>query len=158
MRLIVVRHGQAVPKRDWTGIDHERPLVARGHRQAERLAKLIGANRPVRVISSPALRCVQTIHPYADKHGVTIELSEQLATDAHHTALDLCRQLMSPDPAHTNIVLCTHGEVLVELLPQLSKQSTRKLAHRPPGAKGAAWILQYRQHKLTRIDYHPPGA
>ena len=158
MRIIVVRHGQAVPKKSWAGPDDNRPLVARGRRQADRLSNVIGVNRPVRVISSPALRCVQTVQPYADKLGVTVELSERLSTHAHLAAVELCWQLTFSEATDSTVVLCTHREVLVELLPQLSKQLTRNLAHRPPGAKGAAWILHDRQHTVARIDYCPPGA
>jgi 8-oxo-(d)GTP phosphatase len=158
MRIMVVRHGQAVPKKGWTGADVDRPLVARGRRQAERLSEVIGASRPVRVVSSPALRCAQTVQPFADNLGVAVETSTQLSPDAHQAATDLCRQLVASEVDDSTVVLCTHREVLVELLPQLSHELNRKLAHRPPGAKGGAWILRYRQRQLAEIDYRPPAA
>lgn len=157
MRIIVVRHGQAEPKKGWVGADADRPLVARGRRQADRLSKVIGADRPSRVISSPALRCVQTVRPLADERSLDVELSERLSTDSGHAAVELCRQLLSSGAADSTVVLCTHREVLVEMLPQMSRQSSRKLAHRPPGAKGGAWILWFRAHKLAKVDYRPPA-
>jgi 8-oxo-(d)GTP phosphatase len=40
MRIMVVRHGLAQPKHSWPGADEDRPLVARGRRQAAALADL----------------------------------------------------------------------------------------------------------------------
>ena len=156
MRIVVVRHGHAAPKNTWRGVDADRPLVARGRRQADRLTKLIGAQRPNRVISSPALRCVQTVQPLADKASVTLQLSDQLSTSAGPAAAELCQRLVSSEPADSTVVLCTHREVLVQLLPMLSKQFNSKLDHRPPGAKGGAWILSFQTTKRAKIKYSPP--
>lgn len=156
MRIVVVRHGQAVPKKTWEALDSDRPLTERGRRQALRLSKLIGSSRPVRVISSPASRCVETVTPLADQNNLSVELSERLSTDSPAAAVELCRQLVSSEPIDSTIVLCTHREVLVELLPHLSNEFRHKITHRPPGAKGGAWILRFRNQKLTRADYRPP--
>lgn len=158
MRIVVVRHGQAEPKKGWTGRDDDRPLVGRGRRQADLLDKVVGGDRPSRVISSPALRCVQTVQPLADRHGVAVEVDDALGTDAGQAATDLCHQLISSGTADDNILLCTHREVLVDLMPRLSKDFRRKLGHRPPGAKGGAWLLRFEGGRLLKVDYRPPGA
>jgi 8-oxo-dGTP diphosphatase len=158
MRIVIVRHGQAAAKKSWQRADAERPLVARGHRQAARLGKIIGAPKPTRVISSPALRCIETVQPLADKYGLDVELSEQLATDAGDQAVALCRQLLSSPAPHSTVMVCTHREVLNDLLPQLAKEFGGKLGHRPPGAKGGAWILRFRGGTLQKVEYHPPAA
>jgi phosphohistidine phosphatase SixA len=158
VRIVLVRHGQAQGKIGWDGPDSDRALVGRGRRQARHLAKVIGGGRPPgRVISSPALRCVQTVEPYADKVGLAVELSDRLSTAAGPAALALCRELLSSEPADSTSVLCTHREVLVELLPQLSRDFDRKLTHWPPGAKGGAWILRFRAVRLAKVDYRPPA-
>ena len=87
MRIIVVRHGHAEAKKGWRGPDGDRPLVARGRRQADRLGKVIGGGKPTRVISSPALRCVQTAQPFAEKHNLPVELSGHLSRDAGQAAV-----------------------------------------------------------------------
>jgi len=157
MRIIVVRHGHAEAKKGWRGPDADRPLVTRGRRQADRLGKVIGAGRPTRMISSPALRCVQTAQPFAERRNLPVELSGHLARDAGEAAVELCRQLLLSETDDSTVVLCTHREVIIELLPQLSKEFARKLGHRPPGAKGGAWILRFRAGKLEKVDYHPPA-
>jgi hypothetical protein len=87
-----------------------------------------------------------------------VELSPHLSRDAGQAAVELCRQLLSSETDDTTVVLCTHREVIVELLPQLSKEFAHKLGHRPPGAKGGAWILRFRAGKLEKVDYRPPAA
>jgi broad specificity phosphatase PhoE len=158
MRIIVVRHGLAEAKKGWQGPDSERPLVARGRRQADRLGKVVGADRPDRVISSPARRCVQTVQPLAEKRKLVVELSPSLAIDAGRAAIELCENLLSTQPTGATVVLCTHREVLRDLLPQLSKLFGGSLNHRPPGAKGGAWILRFRNTKLQKVEYRPPAA
>jgi 8-oxo-dGTP diphosphatase len=158
IRIVVVRHGLAEPKKGWHGPDDDRPLVARGFRQAERLASVIGADRPSRVLSSPALRCRQTVEPFACRHGVEVEMTDALATTAGPEAFALCEKLVATAEPDATYVLCTHREILVDLLPGLAKEYGRKLGHRPPGAKGGAWALAFRAGRLAKVDYRPPAA
>lgn len=156
MQIVVVRHAQAEPKKTWTGPDDERPLLPRGKRQARRLGKVIGGHRPARVVSSPAARCRLTVEPYALESGVNIELSPALARDAASASIELIKQLVADDSSP--VVLCTHREVLNELLPQLAKDAHYKLRHRLPGAKGGAWVLHFHSGQLEKVDYRPPAA
>ncbi|MGE5764485.1 MAG: NUDIX hydrolase, partial [Mycobacterium leprae] len=50
--IVVVRHGRAGRRRDWTGDDRARPLDAQGQAQAEALAPLLAAYRPIQVIAA----------------------------------------------------------------------------------------------------------
>lgn len=162
MRIVVVRHGEAEPKRGWTGPDDARPLVGRGRRQAERLGKVLKGQAPTRVISSPALRCRETVEPLAARYGLEVELSEMLATGAGTgaggEAAALCRKLAHSEPEDSNLVLCTHREVLVEMLPSLSEEYGCKLGHQPPGAKGGAWTLRFQSGRMLKVHYTPPPA
>jgi 8-oxo-dGTP diphosphatase len=159
MRIVVVRHGQAEPKRGWTGPDEDRPLVARGHRQAARLGRVVGRRPPPgRVISSPTLRCHQTVQPLADERDLKVEVDGALSPDTGAAAWQLFLELLASEPDDTTVVLCTHREVLVDLMPRLAKELGRELGHRPPGAKGGAWILRIRAGKLEKADYRPPAA
>jgi len=157
MHIVLVRHGIAVRKKGWTGADLERPLVARGRRQAAGLHKIIGGSRPARIVSSPALRCVQTASPLAGRLGLDVELSDSLATDAGPAAGELCLELLSAAGSATTVLLCTHREVLEVLLPRLAKDFDGRLGHRPAGAKGAAWVLGFEARRLRKVVYHPPA-
>jgi 8-oxo-dGTP diphosphatase len=78
--LILVRHASAGRKADWSGDDCLRPLDAAGVAAARVLASLMACFAPVaRVISSPALRCTDTVRPYAAGSGGTVETEPCLA-------------------------------------------------------------------------------
>jgi len=78
--LIVVRHATAGRKADWDGDDLLRPLDAGGDQDAGLLADLLCCFAPAaRVISSPALRCTQTMRPYAARFGGSVEAEAVLA-------------------------------------------------------------------------------
>ncbi len=153
MRLILVRHGHAEPKQTWSGRDEDRPLIARGRRQAEALARNLAKPRPSRIISSPSLRCLQTVQPLGKKVGVDVELADWLATGAGAEAREGILVLARSEPSSGRVVLCTHREVLVDVLPFLADTFGAKLGHRPPGAKGGTWVLEFRKKKLVGITY-----
>ncbi len=158
MRIVVVRHGVAQPKKGWKGSDDDRPLVGRGFRQAERLGPVVGRRSPTRILTSPALRCWQTVQPLADRHGVPVEPTNAFSIGAAAQAAALCRKLAAAGPPDANVVLCTHREVLDDLLPQLAEEGGRKLPGRPPGAKGGAWVLHFEEGRLVKVGYRPPAA
>lgn len=157
MRIVVVRHGQAEPKKDWTGPDELRPLTRRGHRQAERLGEVV-PGRPDRILSSPARRCDETVGPLADLQGVAVEITDALATDAGDRSIELCLKLANSEPAGTLIVLCTHRETMMRMLPALAPQFGGTLSRRLPGAKGGAWVLSFEDGRVANVDYRPPAA
>ncbi|HUJ55801.1 MAG TPA: histidine phosphatase family protein [Gaiellaceae bacterium] len=103
MSGILVRHASAGDRDDWEGDDRLRPLDARGRRQAEELVDLLLPHRVRRVVSSPYVRCVETVEPLAAAVGVELELDERLAEGAGGAAAELL--------AEDGIVVCTHGDV-----------------------------------------------
>lgn len=153
MRIAVVRHGHAEPKQSWTGKDVDRPLVARGRRQAEALTRNLAKQKPTRIISSSSLRCLQTVQPLGRKLGLDVEVISWLATDAGPTAGEGIAGLARTEPSSAFVVLCTHREVLIDVLPYLEETFDVKLGHRPPGAKGGIWLLVFRKRRLVRVTY-----
>jgi phosphohistidine phosphatase SixA len=140
----LVRHAHAGDKKLWTLPDHLRPLSVHGRRQAEGLVETLAGLPTTRLLSSPFLRCQQTLLPLAARLGVRVEDCDLLAPHAQTAALD---EFLS-DPALENAVLCTHGETLSALLERWQGRSTVALPlvpEAPPlsGAteKGAAWIV-----------------
>src|SRR6201989_77358 len=78
--LVLGRHASAGRKADWPGDDCLRPLDAAGVADARVLASLMACFAPVaRVISSPALRCPDTVRPYAEGFGGRVETDPCLA-------------------------------------------------------------------------------
>lgn len=153
MRLIVVRHGIAIPKRRWEGADGDRPLTDHGVRQARLVADRLVRYQPLEIISSPSLRCRQTVEPLAARTATKAKTSERLRLDAGSRAVKLIHQLLATRPGESTIVLCTHREVLVDALPALAAEFELQLGHRPPGAKGSYWTLRSRGDRLVSSKY-----
>jgi 8-oxo-dGTP diphosphatase len=155
VRLVVVRHGQAGRKSQWRDDDALRPLDAKGTRQAEDLVKLLRRAPVSRIVSSPYVRCVQTVEPLALHQGIRLETTDVLAPDAGAQAITFVDELMGAAPRA--VVICTHREVLTELLPGLARRFDVRLGHRLPGAKGSQWILDFSaKRNLTSVKYRAP--
>jgi 2,3-bisphosphoglycerate-dependent phosphoglycerate mutase len=61
-----------------TGQDPEAPLTQQGHQQARRLAEFIREFGIERIVSSPYLRALQSIQPFAELSGCEIETDARL--------------------------------------------------------------------------------
>jgi phosphohistidine phosphatase SixA len=110
--VILIRHASAGDREHWSGDDRERPLDERGWRQAEELVRSLADYEIERIVSSPAVRCVQTVEPLARELGIEIEGRGELTEGTtREQALTLVDEVRG-----TGVVLCTHGDVVVELL------------------------------------------
>jgi 8-oxo-dGTP diphosphatase len=105
---VLLRHAAAGDREHWNGDDLHRPLDARGRREAEALVELLRPFGVRRVVSSPYVRCVQTVEPLAAALGLPLELDDRLAEGAGRAAF----ALLEEDGA----VSCTHGDVVHELV------------------------------------------
>ncbi|WP_427885870.1 NUDIX hydrolase [Kribbella sp. GL6] len=117
--VVVVRHADAVKRKDWDGKDTLRPLSGTGTAVAERLTGVLQALGADRIISSDAERCVATVMPYAasiDRHiHLWPELSER-GYDADPDGLrGLADRVWRPGKV---TVICSHRPVL----PALSRE------------------------------------
>ncbi len=131
MAVLLVRHAEAGDRHRWDGPDEERPVSDEGRQQAEALVGEL-ADYPIdRILSSPYLRCTQTVAPLAASRGLPVEPSDDLAEGAGRAALQRVRSLL--DGPHT--VLCTHGDVVEEVLDGLDVRRSEETE------KGATWVL-----------------
>ncbi len=106
MTVILLRHASAGDRTAWQGDDRLRPLDERGRKQALELVGRLRARGVERVVSSPYVRCTQTVAPL----GLEIVPDERLAEGAPvEETLELLRDL---DAA----VACTHGDVIEAVL------------------------------------------
>ena len=105
MTLLLIRHASAGDRDDWVGDDRLRPLDGRGRNQASRLSELLRDYEIARVLSSPAVRCVQTVEPVSRSRGLDIEVREELSEEQQGEAgAALVRSLGGEQTA-----LCVHG-------------------------------------------------
>jgi 8-oxo-dGTP diphosphatase len=149
--LYLVRHGAAGERQEWNGEDSLRPLSKKGLRQATGLVGLL-AGRDIEVIlTSPYLRCRQTVEPLAEATGLKIIEHPALAeAETGKSSRDLAR-----DMAGTNAVLCSHGDVIPALLDWMA---SRGLPLQPPFdcKKGSTWEIEVRAGEFRRARYLPP--
>jgi hypothetical protein len=101
--LLVVRHARAGDRSAWVGDDRVRPLDKRGRKQARALAEALEPYAIERILSSPYLRCVQTVEPLAASRGLELELRAELG-EGRFDGVALARSL-----AGEPLVLCVHG-------------------------------------------------
>src|SRR5688572_16126305 len=111
MKLYVVRHAHAGSRSSWAGADHDRPLSKRGQRQAAGIAERLAGAGITRLVSSPAVRCVQTLEPLAARLGLPVDADERLLEGASGgDALSLAGELCAGGGEAA--VLCSHGDVI----------------------------------------------
>ena len=108
MTSVLLRHAAAGDREDWDGDDFHRPLDARGRRQALEFVELLRPFGVRRVVSSPYVRCVETVEPLAAALELSVELDDRLAEGAGASAIDLLRE--------DGVVCCTHGDIAEALL------------------------------------------
>ena len=135
MSIFVVRHAKAGSRPNWDGDDAARPLSKNGWRQAEALAKRLAGEAVSGLWSSPSVRCVQTVEPLGRALDLEIRIEPRLAEG---TELDDSLALLAEVP--DGAVLCSHGDVIPELVEGLARRGTR-IVGEPDWRKGSLWIL-----------------
>ena len=119
--LVIVRHAKSQSRSRWPDADPLRPLDARGRERAEALIPMLAAYGVTRVVTSPSLRCLDTVQPYAVAAGQHTHLKaglseEGFAEKPHRAPRHLTRLLERGNAA----VVCSHGPVLPVLLERLA--------------------------------------
>jgi 8-oxo-dGTP diphosphatase len=122
--IVLLRHGTAERRSQRYPDDRVRPLSAQGHAQAEALVELLGCFGRPRIVSSPAVRCVDTVRRFAGSQRVIIDVDPTLSEPAHaaapRAAASWIRALIAEgEPT----VVCSHREVLDDLLAAVLAQA-----------------------------------
>jgi 8-oxo-dGTP diphosphatase len=147
----LVRHADAGDKHEWTGPDDQRPLSDSGRREAEGLIAQL-AGRPIAdIVSSPALRCRQTVQPLADQRRLEVRTDAALAADA-----DVGRAVeLLLDTNADEVLLCSHRELIAPLLARLREHGA-PISGQLTWPKGSVWLLEAADGAITSAVYLPP--
>ena len=124
--LYLFRHAEARARPDWTGDDRLRPLDAQGRRQAAALDAQLGQAPLERVVSSPYVRCTQSVEPLAEARGLEVEERDELAEGARDGDVRALIDELDGSPAF----LCTHGDVLQALIGDQGEKGSTRIAVR----------------------------
>jgi 8-oxo-(d)GTP phosphatase len=151
--VYLVRHAKAGVRELWQGPDEERALTRRGRRQAERLVERFQGVEIDRVVSSPFLRCIQTVEPLARSRGLEVEIAEELAEGADpERTVEFIRHL---DPVPT--VLCGHGGEIDGAVRAFEAEGAKVEGARGL-AKGSVWVLEREDGRVVSARYLPAPA
>ena len=153
--IMLVRHGKAMARSDWSGRDQARPLTARGRRQAVALTPLMAAYGVTRLASSTSTRCVKTLVPYGFAEQLEIEgwstLSEEQAESSVRAVDKLMRRLIDQTlESGQPLAICGHRPVLPTMLAALGIPAR----HLRPGACVVAHLDP--SGRRIGVEYHPP--
>lgn len=151
MKVFLVRHAKAGDRSTWEGDDRQRPLTGRGRRQAELLAEMLAGEEFGSIVSSPYVRCLQTVVPLACAREMSIEVSPDLAEGARlEAAYALVRKY-----AYDGAVLCTHGDVVPMIVAHLRARGV-PIEGPAEWAKGSVWVLECDAGDVVAARYVPP--
>lgn len=148
---LLIRHAQAGARKEWPGDDRLRPLSVKGSEQARSLVGRILGYEPTRILSSPYRRCIETVVPLAEKLGLEVESRPELAEGNGPAALALVRSVLG-----ANVAICTHGDVIPEVLVALVDEDRLDLGVAPRQSKGSVWVLESEGARFTSATYLPP--
>jgi 8-oxo-(d)GTP phosphatase len=150
--LYVIRHAKAGVRSLWEGPNEARPLTRRGRKQARRLVERFRGLELGRVLSSPYLRCVQTVEPLAAERELTLEPAPALAEGA--AVDDALALLASLDGRPT--ALCGHGREIRAMIERLEQGGAT--IDGTGIAKGSVWVLDREFGRVLSAHYLPAPA
>jgi phosphohistidine phosphatase SixA len=153
--ILLVRHAKAGQRGKYDGPDEERPLSKKGWRQAEGLVEALKGYGVSRILSSPYVRCVQTVEPLADALGLTVEPADELVEGADPAETrELMRRLGNEGAV---AALCTHGDMVPGVLDLLVAHEGLELPPDYPFQKGSTWVITEEDGRLEARYLPPPG-
>ena len=150
MTVYLVRHARAGRRSAWKGDDELRPLSKVGLRQAEGLVDLLAGVHVEQALSSPYVRCVETVEPLADDRGLEIDVVDELREGASLEGALRLFEKVSGQPT----VLCTHGDIVEALLTHFKANGVKIGKLRME--KGSVWAFETRNSRVTKATYLPP--
>ncbi len=141
--MYIVRHASAVARDAWSGPDALRPLSLRGWQQAAALAEWLADPAPMHFLSSPTVRCRDTLVPVAHRGAGTV-VDEPLLADLAEAEVTegvlqvrmrrLLRVLAQVEAGP--VAACSHGDTIPVLL------RVSGITGELPCPKGGVWELR----------------
>ena len=150
MTVYLLRHARAGRRSAWKGDDELRPLSKVGRRQAAAIVEVLADADIEQVVSSPYVRCVQSVEPLAKARGLEVEVVDELAEGA---PLEDALRLFEKVSGHPT-VLCTHGDIVQALLTHFKANGVKVGKLRME--KGSVWAFETRNGRVIKATYFPP--
>ena len=156
MPLFLVRHAKAGKRSKWLedpandNDDRKRPLDDKGILQAATLADRLTDFAPTLLLSSPFMRCIQTLEPLGSNISVIVTPDERLAED---NPFEPILELLESCP--DNAVLCSHGDMIPIVTDALERRGMVVTGMRD-SRKASVWVLERQKGIIVRGHAWPP--
>jgi 8-oxo-dGTP pyrophosphatase MutT (NUDIX family)/phosphohistidine phosphatase SixA len=147
----LVRHAKAGSRADWEGRDELRPLSTSGRRQAKAIVRAFDGRSVGRILSSPAVRCVETVRPLAAARSRPIEERDELAEGADVGGA----QSLLDEIASVPVVFSGHGD-LIPALVEAAEGAGAVVEGERGWKKASIWVLERQAGVVVRMRYVPP--
>ncbi|MDZ5619979.1 NUDIX hydrolase [Nocardioides bizhenqiangii] len=151
--IVVLRHARARSRNAWKTDDQLRPLLKAGAHESERVVPLLAAYDVTRVVSSPAIRCLQTVVPYAETTGWEIETRRRLAEE-HATTKGIEKVVAELLEDDQGAVLCSHRPVLPKIYGALGLRARQVGDELDPAEM---LVVHVRKSKIVAVERHRIG-
>jgi 8-oxo-dGTP diphosphatase len=148
--VYLLRHARAGRRSAWKGDDELRPLSKVGRRQAAATVEVLADADIEQIVSSPYVRCVQSVEPLAKARDLDVDVVDELTEGA---PLDDALRLFEKVSGHPT-VLCTHGDIVQALLTHFKGNGVKVGKLRME--KGSVWAFETRNGRVTKATYLPP--
>lgn len=152
MQFYLIRHAHAGQRQN-NGHDIYRPLSDEGRDRAAELAAMLAGEPIERVLSSPAIRCVQTVEPLSEVRGIEVEERQELWEGSTiDDVFSLFTELRArADGSGAHIAACSHGDIIPHVIDRLARVGV------PISGRGcelgSIWILDFDGTDYRRARY-----
>lgn len=153
--LILLRHGKAITREEWSGDDGDRPLAQLGQLQSMRMLAMYLPFAITEIHTSDAVRCYETVAPMARSLSLDMfywsELSEYAYEKDKKAAANVVNDIIE---SGANAIVCGHNPVIPGIVAKfIGKKSFKQLDHGL--MPGESWILHHRDGEIIAIDWMP---
>ena len=165
--VLLVRHADAGDRKLWSGADAKRPLDKRGQARAARLARILPAYAPTRVVAGTPLRCRETVEPLADALGARLGTDRRWDDRSWERSSRLALSALAELTERPGVTaVCSQGETIPGLLADLAQRAGKPVraairrasqgsgsSRTPRSKKGSYWVLSFAADDLVAADY-----
>ncbi len=149
--LYIVRHAKAGKRSEWDGPDALRPLSDKGWEQSQAIAEKLIELKPSALISSPAVRCVQTLEPLSEATKIKIVTDQRLF---EHGDVDQMIDLL--EDVQDSTVISSHGDMIPEAIKLLQRRGMG-IGSKPDWRKASIWVVERTKNGfISAVAIAPP--
>ncbi|MDN5759337.1 MAG: NUDIX hydrolase [Tomitella sp.] len=156
--LVVIRHTRAGRRGHFDGPDTDRPLDAKGRKQAKSLVPQTAAFGPTVVHAADRVRCVDTVAPFAKSIGADVVSEPTLSEEAYAQDPGAARaRMVEIASGGATAAVCSQSGVIPDLLRWWADRDGVDIADTST-KKAESWVLTLRRGALIAADPMCPPA